>query len=59
MKEEALRKMREAEDILLGVMKGITLKKDQLGVLKPSELEAAKVFADLMRIEASIHEEHK
>lgn len=56
MKKEALIKMREAEDILLDVMKGIKLKADQLCVLKPAELEAAKVFAELMRIEASLHE---
>lgn len=56
MKKEALIKMREAEDILLDVMKGIKMKADQLGVLKPAELEAAKVFAELMRIEAEINE---
>lgn len=59
MKKEALIKMREAEDILLDVMKGIKLKADQLGVLKPAELEAAKVLAELMRIEAEINKTEK
>ena len=59
MKREAREKMREAEDILLEVLKGIKLKSDQLGILKPAELEAARVFAELMRIEASLHDEYE
>ena len=56
MNEEAKERMREAEEILLNIMRGITLKADRLGVMKPVELEAAKVLADLFRIEADIKE---
>lgn len=56
MDKEAIKKLREAEEILLRILRGITLKEDRLGVLKPAELEAAKVFADLMRIETAIQE---
>jgi len=59
MNKEVLKKMREVEDILLEDMKRkeVEIPRGQTAVLRPVQLEKAKVFVDLMRIEVNLKEE--
>ena len=57
MNKEAVRIMREEEEIMLDIVKNAK-KAEHDCVMKPIVMEAARILVDLLRIEAMILEEY-
>ena len=57
MNQEAIRIMREEEEIMLDIVKNAK-KAEHDCVMKPIGLEAARILVDLLRIEAMLPEEY-
>lgn len=54
MEQATIDKMRETEDILLDVVRNAKQAAARPGMMKPVELEAAKILVDLFKIEEEI-----
>lgn len=54
MEQATIDKMRETEEILLDVVRNAKQAAARPGMMKPVELEAAKILVDLFRIEKEI-----
>lgn len=59
MKKEVIEKMRETEDILLGIVRNAKEAAARPGLMKPVELEAAKILVELFYIEKGIGGENE
>ena len=58
MNKEAVRIMREEEEIMLDIVKSAKKAEAHGLVMRPVGLEAARILVDLLRIEAMIKEEY-